>query len=106
MLGEKEKSELKKAADKAFNQMQQDTLTATIEHNAHVLKQQAEALRSAESEELQLLNMLLSDKEEEEWVSPLKQLQNHTVSMDIEKTQDGFALKEVTIQTGSSDVFE
>ena len=45
VLSDKDKSEIKKTADNAFNQMQNDTLTATAKHNAHVLQQQAEAIR-------------------------------------------------------------
>ena len=52
VLSDKVKSELKKTADEAFNQMQNDTLTATAKHNAHVLQQQAEAIRNAGKNEL------------------------------------------------------
>lgn len=52
VLSDKDKSKIKKTADDAFNQMQNDTLTATAKHNAHVLQQQAEAIRNAGKDEL------------------------------------------------------
>ena len=99
-LSDKEKSEIKKTADEAFNQMQRDTLTATIQHNAHVLKQQAEAIRDAGKDELEFLEMMLNNDEEEEWVSPLKQLDTYSVSMEAEKTKEGFLLKDISIAEG------
>ena len=97
VLSDKEKAEIKKTADKAFNQMQMDTLTATAKHNAHVLQQQAEAIRDAGKDELEFWKMLLNYEEEEEWVSPLKQLETHSVALDVEKTQEGFAVKGISI---------
>lgn len=85
VLSDKEKSEIKKTADEAFNQMQMDTLRATAEHNAHMLQQQAEAIR---------------DAGKEEWVSPLKQLETHSVSMDVEKTKEGFVVKGISRAEG------
>ena len=99
VLSDKDKSELKKTADEAFNQMQKDTLTATAKHNAHVLQQQAEAIRNAGKDEMDFWEMLLNN-DEEEWISPLKQLENHSVSMDFKKTQDGFLLKAISIAEG------
>ena len=80
--------------------MQMDTLTATAKHNAHVLQQQAEAIRDAGKDELELWEMLLNNDEEEEWVSPLKQLETHSVALDVEKTQEGFVVKGVSIAEG------
>lgn len=60
-LSDDEKEALKKAAEDSFNQMQKDTLMATAEHNAHVLQQQAEALRDADKEEREFLEMLLEN---------------------------------------------
>lgn len=100
VLSDKEKSEIKKTADEAFNQMQMDTLTAAARHNAHVLQQQAEAIRDAGKDELEFWEMLLNNDEEEEWVSPLKQLETHSVALDVEKTQEGFAVKGVSIAEG------
>lgn len=100
VLSDKVKSELKKTADEAFNQMQNDTLTATAKHNAHVLQQQAEAIRNAGKDELDFWKMLLNNDEEEEWISPLKQLENHSVTMDFEKTQDGFSVMAISIAEG------
>ena len=103
-----EKEELKKAAEDSFNQMQKDTLMATAEHNAHVLQQQAEALWDAGKEEREFLEMLLEnldddrarDKDDEEWKSPLLELETHSVSMDLEKTESGFLLKAVNTTVG------
>ena len=100
VLSDKVKSELKKTADEAFNQMQNDTLTATAKHNAHVLQQQAEAIRNAGKNELDFWEMLLNNDEEEEWISPLKQLENHSVTMDFEKTQGGFSVMAISIAEG------
>ena len=100
VLSDKVKSELKKTADEAFNQMQNDTLTATAKHNAHVLQQQAEAIRNAGRDELDFWEMLLNNDEEDEWISPLKQLENHSVSLDVEKAKEGFALKAISIAEG------
>ena len=100
VLSDKVKSELKKTADEAFNQMQNDTLTATAKHNAHVLQQQAEAIRNAGKDELDFWEMLLNNDEEDEWISPLKQLENHSVSLDVEKAEEGFALKAISIAEG------
>ena len=100
VLSDKEKSEIKKTAEKAFNQMQMDTLTATAEHNAHVLQQQAEAIRDAGKEEWEFWEMLLNNEEEEEWVSPLKQLETHSVSLDVEKTKEGFVVKGINMAEG------
>lgn len=100
LLSDKEKSEIKKTADTAFNQMQMDTLTATAKHNAHVFQQQAEAIRDAGKDELELWELLLNNDEEEEWVSPLKQLETHSVSLDVEKTEDGLAIKAISIAEG------
>lgn len=100
VLSDKEKSEIKKTADEAFDQMQKDTLMATAEHNAHVLRQQAEAIRDAGKDELEFWEMLLNNEEEEEWISPLKQLETHSVSMDVEKTQEGFSVKGISIAEG------
>ena len=80
--------------------MQMDTLTATAEHNAHVLQQQAEAIRDAGKDELELWEMLLNNEEEEEWVSPLKQLETHSVSMDVEKIKGGFVVKGISMAEG------
>ena len=107
-LSDDEKEELKKAAEDSFNQMQKDTLMATAEHNAHVLQQQAEALRDAGKEEREFLEMLLEnldddkarDKDDEEWKSPLLELETHSVSMDLEKTESGFSLKAVNTTVG------
>jgi len=99
VLSDKDKSEIKKTADDAFNQMQNDTLTATAKHNAHVLQQQAEAIRNAGKDELDFWEMLLNNDEEDEWISPLKQLENHSVSLDVEKAE-GFALKAISIAEG------
>ena len=103
-----EKEELKKAAEDSFNQMQKDTLMATAEHNAHVLQQQAEALRDAGKEEREFLEMLLENldddrakgKDDEEWRSPLLDLETHSVSMDLEKTESGFSLKAINTTVG------
>ncbi|MBR5992721.1 MAG: hypothetical protein IK018_02850 [Lachnospiraceae bacterium] len=103
-----EKEELKKAAEDSFNQMQKDTLMATAEHNAHVLQQQAEALRDAGKEERDFLEMLLENldddrakgKDDEEWRSPLLDLETHSVSMDLEKTESGFSLKAINTTVG------
>ena len=100
VLSDKDKSEIKKTADDAFNQMQNDTLTATAKHNAHVLQQQAEAIRNAGKDELDFWEMLLNNDEEDEWISPLKQLENHSVSLDVEKAEEGFALKAISIAEG------
>ena len=101
VLSDKEKSEIKKTADAAFNQMQTDTLTAAAKHNAHVLQQQAEAIRDAGKDELEFWEMLLNNnEEEEEWVSPLKQLETRSVSMDVEKTEKGFLVKGISISEG------
>ena len=107
-LSDDEKEELKKAAEDSFNQMQKDTLMATAEHNAHVLQQQAEALWDAGKEEREFLEMLLEnldddrarDKDDEEWKSPLLELETHSVSMDLEKTESGFSLKAVNTTVG------
>ena len=107
-LSDDEKEELKKAAEDSFNQMQKDTLMATAEHNAHVLQQQAEALRDAGKEEREFLEMLLEnldddkarDKDDEEWKSPLLELETHSVSMDIEKTESGFSMKAINTTVG------
>ena len=107
-LSDDEKEELKKAAEDSFNQMQKDTLMATAEHNAHVLQQQAEALRDAGKEEREFLEMLLENldddkvrgKDDEEWKSPLLELETHSVSMDIEKTESGFSLKAINTTEG------
>lgn len=98
-LSDDDKTALRKAADNAFNQMQQDTMAATLEHNAHVLEQQAEALRSEGNDMWALLEKLLND-EEEEWKSPLLRLENRSVSMSVEKTQEGFSVKEINITKG------
>ena len=103
-----EKEELKKAAEDSFNQMQKDTLMATAEHNAHVLQQQAEALQDAGKEERDFLEMLLENldddrakgKDDEEWRSPLLDLETHSVSMDLEKTESGFSLKAINTTVG------
>lgn len=100
VLSDKDKSKIKKTADDAFNQMQNDTLTATAKHNAHVLQQQAEAIRNAGKDELDFWEMLLNNDEEDEWISPLKQLENHSVSLDVEKAKEGFALKAISIAEG------
>lgn len=107
-LSDDEKEELKKAAEDSFNQMQKDTLMATAEHNAHVLQQQAEALRDAGKEEREFWEMLLEnldddkarDKDDEEWKSPLLELETHSVSMDIEKTESGFSMKAINTTVG------
>ena len=107
-LSDDEKEELKKAAEDSFNQMQKDTLMATAEHNAHVLQQQAEALRDAGKEEREFLEMLLENldddkargKDDEEWKSPLLELETHSVSMDIEKTERGFSLRAINTTVG------
>ncbi|MBQ1736323.1 MAG: hypothetical protein II038_15960 [Lachnospiraceae bacterium] len=107
-LSDEEKEELKKAAEDSFDQMQKDTLTATAEHNAHVLQQQAEALRDAGKDEREFLEMLLDnidedrakDKDDEEWKSPLLELETHSVSMDIEKTEGGFSVKAINTTVG------
>ena len=107
-LSDDEKEELKKAAEDSFNQMQKDTLMATAEHNAHVLQQQAEALWDAGKEEREFLEVLLEnldddrarDKDDEEWKSPLLELETHSVSMDLEKTESGFSLKAVNTTVG------
>ena len=107
-LSDDEKEELKKAAEDSFNQMQKDTLMATAEHNAHVLQQQAEALRDAGKDEREFLEKLLEnldddrarDKDDEEWKSPLLELETHSVSMDLEKTESGFSLKAVNTTVG------
>ena len=80
--------------------MQNDTLTATAKHNAHVLQQQAEAIRNAGKDELDFWEMLLNNDEEDEWISPLKQLENKSVSLDVEKAEEGFALKAISIAEG------
>ena len=111
-LSNDEKEELKKAAEDSFNQMQKDTLMATTEHNAYVLQQQAKALRDAGKEEREFLEMLLEnidddkvrDKDDEEWKSPLLELETHSVSIDFEKTESGFSLK--TINTTEGYTFE
>ncbi len=103
VLSDKEKSEIKKTADEAFNQMQKDTLTAAAQHNAHVLQQQAEAIRDAGKDELEFWEMLLNNDEEEEWVSPLKQLETHSVSIDIEKKNEGFTVIGIRIAEGFID---
>lgn len=100
VLSDKEKSEIKKTADEAFDQMQKDTLMATAEHNAHVLRQQAEAIRDAGKDELDFWEMLLDNDEEAEWISPLKQLETHSVSMDVERTQEGFSVKGISMAEG------
>ncbi len=100
VLSDKERSEIKKTADEAFNQMQMDTLTATAKHNAHVLQQQAEAIRDAGKDELELWEMLLNNEEEDEWVSPLKQLETHSVSMDVEKIKGVFVVKGISMAEG------
>ena len=107
-LSDDEKEALKKAAEDSFNQMQKDTLMATAEHNAHVLQQQAEALRDAGKEEREFLEMLLENldddrakgKDDEEWRSPLLDLETHSVSMDLEKTESGFSLKAINTTVG------
>lgn len=107
-LSNDEKEELKKAAEDSFGQMQKDTLMATAEHNAHVLQQQAEALRDAGKEEREFLEMLLENsdedkarnKDDEEWKSPLLELETHSVSMDLEKTENGFSLKAINTTVG------
>ena len=107
-VSDDEKEEWKKAAEDSFNQMQKDTLMATAEHNAHVLQQQAEALRDAGKEEREFLEMLLENldddkvrgKDDEEWKSPLLELETHSVSMDIEKTESGFSLKAINTTEG------
>lgn len=112
ILSDKEKEELNKAAEDSFNQMQKDTLMATAEHNVHVLQQQAEAIRDAGKEERKFLEMLLEnidddqarDKDDEEWKSPLLELETHSVSIDFEKTESGFSLK--TINTTEGYTFE
>lgn len=73
---------------------------ATAEHDAHVLQQQAEAIRDAGKEELEFWEMLLNNEEEEEWVSPLKQLETHSVSLDVEKTKEGFVVKGISMAEG------
>jgi len=80
--------------------MQMDTLTATAKHNAHVLQQQAEAIRDAGKDELELWEMLLNNEEEDEWVSPLKQLETHSVSMDVEKIKGVFVVKGISMAEG------
>ena len=100
VLSDKEKAEIKKTADKAFNQMQMDTLTATTQHNAHVLQQQVEAIRNAGKDELEFWQMLFNNGEEDEWVSPLKQLETHSVSLDVEKTKEGFVVKGINMAEG------
>jgi len=107
VLSEDDKLKLRAAANDAFNQMQRETLQATAEHNAHVLKQQMEAIRSEADKTnevlqlyLQMMNNGKPEKKEDEWVSPLKQLQNHSVSMDYERTKDGFSLKSISITDG------
>ncbi len=104
-LSDKEKAEIRKTADIAFEQMQKDTLIATIEHNAHVLHQQAEAIASAGKEEFRLLEILLGN-DDEKWVSPLEQLETHSVSMNVEKTQDGFVIRDISMQSYVFDAFE
>ena len=102
VLSDKDKAELKKAADESFNQMQMDTLNALAEHNSHVYQQQAEAIRNAGKEEVDFLEMLLENckDEEDEWVSPLTQLENRSVSMDLEKTNDGFSVTAINTTLG------
>ena len=100
VLSDKEKSEIKKTAEEAFNQMQMATLTATAEHNAHVLQQQAEAIRDAGKKEWEFWEMLLNNEEEEKWVSPLKQLETHSVSVNVEKTKEGFVIKGISMAEG------
>ena len=107
-LSDDEKEELKKAAEDSFNQMQKDTLMATTEHNAYVLQQQAKALRDAGKEEREFLEMLLEnidddrakDKDDEDWKSPLLELETHSVSMDLEKTESGFSVKAINTTEG------
>lgn len=107
-LSDEEKEELKKAAEDSFDQMQKDTLMATVEHNAHVLEQQAEALRDAGKDEREFLEMLLdnvdedraNDKNDEEWKSPLLELETHSVSLDLERTENGFSLKAINTTVG------
>lgn len=105
VLSDKDKAELKKAADESFDQMQMDTLNALAEHNAHVYKQQAEAIRDAGREEIDFIEMLLKNykdynNDEEEWISPLTQLENRSVSMDLEKTKDGFSVTAINTTLG------
>ncbi len=107
-LSDEEKEELKKAAEDSFDQMQKDTLMATADHNAHVLQQQAEALRDAGKDEREFLEMLLdnvdddraNDKNDEEWKSPLLELETHSVSLDLERTENGFSLKAINTTVG------
>ena len=107
-LCDDEKEELKKAAEDSFNQMQKDTLMATVEHNAHVLRQQDEALRDAGKDEREFVEMLLEnldddkagDKDDEVWKSPLLELETHSVSMDLEKTESGFLLRAINTTAG------
>ena len=107
-LSDEEKEELKKAAEDSFDQMQKDTLMATVEHNAHVLEQQAEALRDAGKEEREFLEMLLDnadedrakDKDDEEWKSPLLELETHSVSMGLKKIESEFSLKTINTTKG------
>ena len=81
---------------------------ATAEHNSHVLQQQAEALRDAGKDEREFLEKLLEnldddrarDKDDEEWKSPLLELETRSVSMDIEKTESGFSLKAINTTVG------
>ncbi len=81
---------------------------ATVEHNTHVLQQQAEALRDAGKDEREFLEMLLDnidedrakDKDDEEWKSPLLELETHSVSMDLKKTESGFSVKAINTTVG------
>lgn len=46
--------------------------------------------------------MLLNNDEEDEWISPLKQLENKSVSLDVEKAEEEFALKAIGIAEGDT----
>jgi hypothetical protein len=108
ILSDEDKEALKKAADESFNQMQKDTLQAAAEHNVHVLQQQAEAIRDAGKEEREFFEMLLKgidedtkdEKSEKEWKSPLLELETHSVSLDLEKTENGFSVRAINTTEG------
>ena len=64
--------------------------------------------RGMPKEEREFLEMLLENldddkargKDDEEWKSPLLELETHSVSMDIEKTESGFSLKAINTTEG------
>ena len=157
-LTDDDKQNLKSAAEETSRQMEQNLLQATAEHEAHVAKQQAEALSEEAKRQGRILEIASrimkgekvspeeenelaesdpklyamakqaqmlekesdnnhesreinhdrdkqqenksSEEDDKDWISPLRQIHELRVSMDVEKSIDGFNVESVIESVG------